>query len=336
MKRAKKALDGSKTPMERQILLIGTAAQHWQLDVLTASSLEKDPREQYLVLSGEPLCQYLLRRDPGILVIARGPTPFLTGNKATVGYISPLTGLPHYSYVGGRVAAHLFFLGLDAIALKSAYRSLTDPPIITVTGRAPSLNLAFKEPRGLPTGQRSTFYWLVENELDGDAQAGSVLTLGDAAYLGYQSANLAAEGIYHAGRGGAGRVFARFAAAMVLRGKPLGPFDFFGEDDAPFARNPNREITPLIDQYCHRLSSRTGGTIQAAQNRRPTGGQEYAPCLERAESRLCNGRRGRRAHPQGHPRGTNRLSLVPGALPPLSLSPCRLCPGGLRSVPGRL
>jgi aldehyde:ferredoxin oxidoreductase len=88
-----------------------------------------------------------------------------------------------------------------------------------------------------------------------------VITLGDGAHLGYLSANLAAEGIYHAGRGGVGAVFARFAAAMVLFGEPLGQFDFFGDGDAGFARNPNRKITPLIDQYCHRLSSRTGGTI---------------------------------------------------------------------------
>ena len=99
-------------------------------------------------------------------------------------------------------------------------------------------------------------------ELNGDAKSGSVLTLGEGAHLGYLSANLAAEGFYHAGRGGAGAVFARFAAAMVLRGEPVGPFEFFAEDDAAFARNPNREITPLVDRYCHRLSSRTGGMCQ--------------------------------------------------------------------------
>ncbi len=261
MKPTDQSTGGTERPMEQRILQIEPAAQRWQLETLTVESLEKDPREKYLVLSGEPLCQYLLRRDPGTLIIARGPTPFLTGNKATVGFISPLTGLPHYSYVGGRVVAQLFNLGLDAIAFQSPHSPSASLPIITVSGRAPSLTLEFRGPDGLPTGQRSAFYWLVEKELGGDAQSGSVLTLGDGAYLGYLLANLAAEGIYHAGRGGAGAVFARFAAAMVLRGEPLGPFEFFGEDDAGFARNPNREITPLIDQYCHRLSSRTGGTI---------------------------------------------------------------------------
>jgi aldehyde:ferredoxin oxidoreductase len=240
------------------------------LETYAVESLEKDPREEYLVLSGEPLCQYLLRRDPDTLVVARGPMPFLTGNKATVGYISPLTGLPHYSYVGGRAAAQLFYLGLDAIAFQSPRPSPASAPIIIVSGRAPSLTLAFKEQDGLPNGQRGAFYWLVERELNGDAQSGSVLTLGDGAYLGYLSANLAAEGIYHAGRGGAGAVFARFAAAMVLRGEPLGPFEFFGKGGTGFARNPNREITPFIDQYCHRLSSRTGGTIVKLHR---TGGQ---------------------------------------------------------------
>ncbi|MFZ1505487.1 MAG: aldehyde ferredoxin oxidoreductase N-terminal domain-containing protein [Anaerolineae bacterium] len=252
---------GREKAMERQILLIEPAVQRWQLETLAVESLEKDLREEYLVLSGEPLCQYLLRRDPGALIVARGPTPFLTGNKATVGYVSPLTGLPHYSYFGGRVAAQLFNLGLDAIAFQSPHFPSPNLPIVIMSGRAPSLTLEFKAPDGLPTGQRSAFYWLVEKELNGDAQSGSVLTLGDGAHLGYRSANLAAEGLYHAGRGGAGAVFARFAAAMVLRGESLGPFEFFGDAGADFARNPNREITPLIDQYCHRLSSRTGGTI---------------------------------------------------------------------------
>jgi aldehyde:ferredoxin oxidoreductase len=264
MKRTEKSTGGSERPMERRILWIEPATQRWQLETLTAESLEKDPRGEYLVLSGEPLCQHLLRRDPDVLIIARGPMPFLTGNKATVGYISPLTGLPHYSYFGGRVAAQLFNLGLDAITFKSPHPSSTRPegvPIIIVSGRAPSLTLEFKAQDGLPSGQRRGFYWLVEKELNGDAHSGSVLTIGDGAYLGYRSANLAAEGLYHAGRGGVGTVFARFAAAMVLRGEPLGPFVFFGEGDAGFARNPNREITPFVDQYCQRLSSRTGGTI---------------------------------------------------------------------------
>ncbi|MGD8997885.1 MAG: aldehyde ferredoxin oxidoreductase N-terminal domain-containing protein, partial [Anaerolineae bacterium] len=261
MKLTGKPTAGTQRPLERRILRIDSVAQHWQLETLAVESQEEDPREKYLVLSGEPLCQYLLRRDPDAMVIACGPTPFLSGNKATVGYISPLTGLPHYSYFGGRVAAQLFNLGLDAVSFQTPGSLATDPPIVIVSGRAPSLAVKFKGQDGLPRGQRSAFYWLVENELNGDAQAGSVLTLGDGAYLGYLSANLAAEGIYHAGRGGVGAVFARSAAAMVLLGERLGSFEFFGEDDASFARNPNREITPLIDRYCHRLSSRTGGTI---------------------------------------------------------------------------
>jgi len=261
MKLKDKSTEGRERAMERRILLIEPAVQHWQLETLEIKSLKKDPREEYLVLSGEPLCQYLLRRDPDTLIIARGPTPFLTGNKTTVGYISPLTGLPHYSYIGGRVAVQLFNLGLDAIAFQSPHSSFSKLPIIIVSGCAPSPTLEFKEPDGLPTGQRSAFYWLVDKELKGDAQSGSVLTLGDGAPLGYRSANLAAEGFYHAGRGGAGSVFAHFASAIILRGEPIEPFEFFGEDSTDFARNPNREITPLIDQYCNRLSSRTGGTI---------------------------------------------------------------------------
>lgn len=247
--------------MKRQILSIDSASQRWEIRTLEVESLVKDPREEYLVLSGEPLCQYLLRSDPDALIIARGPTPFLTGNKATVGYISPLTGLPHYSYMGGRVAAQLFYLGLDAIAFQSPGSSPSSPPVIVLSGHTPSLDLEFRPADGLPAGQRAAYYWLIESELYGDAQSGSVLTLGEGAYLGYLSANIAAEGIYHAGRAGAGAVLARSVSAIVLRGEPIGPFEFFGDESVDFAHNPNREITPLIDQYCQRLSSRTGGTI---------------------------------------------------------------------------
>jgi aldehyde:ferredoxin oxidoreductase len=246
--------------MERNVLFIDSATQQFQVETFDADSLEKDPREQYLVLSGETLCQYLLRQDPETLVIARGPTPFLTGNKVTVGYISPLTELPHYSYVGGRAAAQLFNLGLDAIAFKSRLTSTMNPYVV-VSGRTPSLTVEFKEREKLPAGQRSAFYWLVENELNSDANSGSILTIGDGAYLGYLATSLAAEGIYHAGRGGVGAVFAQFASAVVIRGNPISPFEFFEESDVGFARNPNRDVTPIIDKYCNRLSSRTGGTI---------------------------------------------------------------------------
>ena len=99
--------------MNRRLLTIDPATQRWQLETLQVETLEKDPRKDYFVLSGETLCQYLLRRDPGALVIARGPMPFLSGNRASVGYVAPLTGLPHY--VGGRAAAQLLKLNLDTI-----------------------------------------------------------------------------------------------------------------------------------------------------------------------------------------------------------------------------
>ena len=111
--------------MNRRLLLINSAARRWRLETLPVETLNEDPREDYLVLSGETLCQYLLRRDAGALVIARGPLPFLSGNKATVGYVSPLTGVPHYSLVGGRAAAQLFNLGLDAIGFQSANQQIS-------------------------------------------------------------------------------------------------------------------------------------------------------------------------------------------------------------------
>jgi aldehyde:ferredoxin oxidoreductase len=250
--------------MNRRILLIDPATRRWRLETLQVETLEKDPREDYFVLSGETLCQYLLRRDGDALVIARGPMPFLSGNKASVGYVSPLTGVPHYSFVGGRAAAQLLNLGLDGIC----FHSLTPPhshthtsSIVVISGRTPNLAVEFKPADDLLTGQRSAFYWLLERELGGDKYAGSILTLGEGARLGYRSANLAVEAIYHAGRGGAGAVFARYASALVLRGEPVELAEFFVGDDSPFARNPNAAIGPLVDKHCARLSGKTGGTI---------------------------------------------------------------------------
>lgn len=261
--------------MNRRLLLIDPVARRWRLETLRVETLEKDPREDYFVLSGEALCQYLLRRDSGALVIARGPLPFLSGNKASVGYVSPLTGVPHYSFVGGRAAAQLLNLGLDAICFHcqkcSSCQKPDSPgkPYVVVHGRAPGLTVEFKPASELPTGQRSAFYWLLERELGGDKHAGSIFTLGEGARLGYRSANLAVEAIYHAGRGGAGDVFARFTPALVLRGEPMEPSEFLaGDDPSPspgrrssFARNPNAAIAPLVDEHCARLSGKTGGTI---------------------------------------------------------------------------
>jgi aldehyde:ferredoxin oxidoreductase len=252
--------------MNRRLLLVSFATQDWQLETLQVETLDKDPREDYFALSGETLCQYLLRRDPKALAVARGPMPFLSGNKATVGYISPLTGVPHYSLVGGRAAAQLLNLGLDAIVFESAGQRVSESPvsnllIITVSGRAPNLTVEFKPADDLPSGQRSAYYRLLEQELDGDTHAGSIFTLGDGARLGYASANVAVDAVYHAGRGGAGAVFARYAAALVLRGEPMELAEFFGYEDTPFTRNPNGAIASLVSEHCARLSDKTGGTI---------------------------------------------------------------------------
>jgi len=256
--------------MNRRLLLIDPAAHRWRLETLQVETLEKDPREDYFVLSGETLCQHLLRRDRSALVIARGPMPFLSGNKTSVGYISPLTGVPHYSFVGGRAAAQLLNLGLDALCFYCQEHGLVGlADYVVVSGRAPDLTVEFKPADGLASGQRSAFYWLLERELGGDKHAGSILTVGEGARLGYRSANLAADAIYHAGRGGAGAVFTRFASALVLRGEPIGSAEFFAGDDpltisghrSAFARNPNGAIAPLLDKHCARLSGKTGGTI---------------------------------------------------------------------------
>jgi len=70
--------------------------------------------------AGRPCRLYLLRRDPGVLVIARGPLPLLSGNKASVGYVSPLTSIPHYSFVGGHGALDHLQREADRVMLRKA------------------------------------------------------------------------------------------------------------------------------------------------------------------------------------------------------------------------
>jgi len=265
--------------MKRRLLIINAAEGRFRLETLNTEGLVKAPREAYFTLSGEALCQYILRRHreaadagagPGLgaspgsasspLVLARGPMVFLAGNKTTLGYISPLTGLPHYSFVGGRGCAQLLNLGLDGIVFTTPTPN-SPRTYVVLSGRAPDIDVQFKPAGNLPHGQRSAFYHLVATELNGRAQEGSVFTLGEGAYHGYRTANLAVEGIYHAGRGGAGLVFSRFASALVLRGENTPLELFFAGDDSDFARDPNRIIAPLLDLHCRRFSKPDGGTI---------------------------------------------------------------------------
>jgi len=280
--------------MKRHLLVIDATRQSFRLRSLPVETLEKDLREDYFVLSGEALCQYLLKEDHEAMILARGPMPFLSGNKVTIGYLSPLTGLPHYSFVGGRAARELLNLGLDAIVLVNPPQQISSQkvganpcgrptgqaqglplpqiiekipqqegkrPYIVVSGQAPDIQVEFKDSSRLPDGQRSAFYFLVEGELGGQQGLGSVFTLGDGAYHGYRTANLALEAIYHAGRGGAGIVFASYASALVLRGEDVPMARFFGSAETAFARNPNAAIAGRLDRYCKRLSRKDGGTI---------------------------------------------------------------------------
>lgn len=281
---------------KRRLLVVDAARQQYRLRTLQPAALASDPRADYSILSGEALCQYILREDPGALVIARGPLPFLAGNKTTVGYLSPLTGLPHYSFVGGRGFAALFNLGLDAIVFANQqisesvnqqigesanqrigesandelrmtnHESRIAPYVLrfthylVISGRAPNLTVEWKSAAELPTGQRSAFYWLLARELDGRQEDGSVFTLGEAARHGFRAANLAVDGIYHAGRGGAGHVFARYAAALVLRAEPVTPEAWFGPRVEAF-RDMRGLIRPRIESCCARFAQRDGGTI---------------------------------------------------------------------------
>ena len=246
---------------QRRVLIVDGAQRRYRLRTLRPACLAQDSREAYFLLSGEALCQYLLREDQGAMVFARGPLVFLSGNKTTVGYVSPLTGLPHYSFVGGRGFAEMLNLGLDAILFTGPGGGDATDTVLVVSGRAPHLTVAFKPATGLPTGQRSAFYALLARELDGRREHGAIFTLGEGAGLGYRTANLAADGLYHAGRGGAGHVFARFAKALVLRGEPMTPEDWLGPRTDAFFDVRDGEIRQRLDQYGARLSRRDGGTV---------------------------------------------------------------------------
>ncbi len=250
----------------RRLLILEPARRRYRLRLLHPAALDKDPRAVYSLLGGEALCQYLLRENPDALVFARGPMPFFSGNKMTVGYVSPLTGLPHYSFVGGRGFAELLNLGLDAILLSGAGQP---DEYVVVSGRAPGLTVEWKSAadpstgsgQGLPRGQRSAFYWLLDRELGGARDRGSIFTVGEGARLGYRTANLGVDGLYHAGRGGAGSVFGCFAAAMVLRGDPISWQEWFGPRAEGFQALREGEIRRRLQTYCDRLSRRDGGTV---------------------------------------------------------------------------
>lgn len=249
----------------RRLLLLDPAQHRYRLQLFEPTASDPLP-------SGEALCHALLRQDPGALVLARGPLPFLSGNKTTVGYVSPLTGLPHYSFVGGRGFAELLNLGLDAVVVSGQEvsegpseeaGSLGAPPhpVVVVSGQAPGLRVEWKVPEGMPSGQRSSFYWLLQRELDGQADRGSIFTVGEGAHLGYRTANLAVDGLYHAGRGGAGLVFGRSLGGLVLRGEPLLWQKWFGPRAGRFSELREGEIRERLAKYTERLSGRDGGTV---------------------------------------------------------------------------
>lgn len=252
--------------MKRRIIIIKASAKTWYVHTLDSTALDSDPREDYFLLSGETLCQYLLKKDPHSMIIAGGPLPYLSGNKISVGYISPITGVPHYSFVGGNAALHLHGLGIDAIWLKDPFMENQEKVpghYIRIHGRTPDIYLDFVSAEDLPPGQRSSYYRLLKKELGGSMEKGSIFTLGNSATFKFHSANLAVEGIYHAGRGGAGCTFARFLRALVLKSSPADMENFFKTPGrTPFLHTATgHKIDALLDTHCSRLSKPTGGTI---------------------------------------------------------------------------
>lgn len=248
---------------KRYILKINAKDQSFMLEDIDPMILQKDAREDYTIFWGESLAQYLLRQNPHDLIIARGPLVRFPSNKSTVGYISPLTGVPHYSFVGGQSFREIWSLGLDAIVLTNPVES-NAKHYIKISGHMPDIEVKFIQDESLPTEQRSAYYYLVSKELDGNALWGSVFTLGYGAYNGYLSANIAVEAMFHAGRGGAGAVMSKFAQALVLHSGRRYEFDPDGLPSDVFKR---------IDKYSSRLGCKDAGTIikLAATGKDPAG-----------------------------------------------------------------
>ncbi|MBD3320437.1 MAG: hypothetical protein GF350_05000 [Chitinivibrionales bacterium] len=249
--------------MYRRILHIDPFKQAWHFERLCIEQCKNDPRHDYFILSGETLCQYLLRRNTAALVIAGTPIPYISGVKSCIGFISPITGLPHYSFTGGHSTAQLAYAHLDAICICTD----TPPPntekmtYIVIEGQAPETEIFFKSAAHLPSGQRSAYYWLLNKEASGKAEETSIFTIGDGARLGFKSANIAIDAMYHAGRGGTGMVFSRYASALVLKNAPSNADQLFGRETDLLQSNAVAEYDDLCMQYCRRLSSPTGGTV---------------------------------------------------------------------------
>jgi aldehyde:ferredoxin oxidoreductase len=101
----------------------------------------------------------------------------------------------------------------------------------------------------------------MERELGGQPDRGSIFTIGEGAQFGFRTANLGVDGLYHAGRGGAGGVFARYSAAMVLRGWPLSWQEWFGNRADAFWSLREGELGDRLAARTERLSRRDGGTV---------------------------------------------------------------------------
>ena len=127
---------------KRFVLKIDAKKKSYTLDDIGPASLNQDPRENYSILWGESLAQYLLRQNPDDLVITRGPLVRFPINKVTVGYISPLTGVPHYSFVGGQSVRELWQLGLDAVVFTNELDDNADY-YVKISGHAPNIQVEF-------------------------------------------------------------------------------------------------------------------------------------------------------------------------------------------------
>ena len=248
---------------KRFTLKIHVSNRSFTLEDIDPASLQKDAREDYSVFWGESLAQYLLRQNPDDFIITRGPLTRFPANKATVGYISPLTDVPHYSFVGGQSFREMWYLGLDAIVFTGALDS-TAEHYVKIWGHAPNVQVQFISDESLPRDQRSAYYYLVSKELGGEKEGGSIFTLGRGAYHGYRSANVAVEAMYHAGRGGAGARMRRFTRALVLSSDERLAFDPEGLPMQVFQR---------LGKYGSRLGCKDAGTIikLAATGKDPAG-----------------------------------------------------------------
>lgn len=200
------------------------------------------------------------------IVIAMGPvcgnTNYPGSGKSLVVSLSPLTGVPIDSNVGGYFGPFLKFSGFDALELTGSSAS---DRILFVDGDTGTVKL-YEAPAGLESDTHllaeTLTHTFAASQADADLAAVSVVSAGRGAehsFLGLLNFSLYDRRrggcrVKQAGRGGIGTVFRKKGfKALVCRYSSLGQDDNHAADPAAIQRiglKLHREIVQLDNEQC--------------------------------------------------------------------------------------